>query len=128
MKVTKKAPEGAMGSVNPPYSPSAMVAAKSLDAENAKPRFSADEKTRQSPASDRPLSRGKSDEVAKKAKKKAGSVDDKWPFASITPQDLENEIRERAFYIYLQRGTEGDPMSDWLQAEAEIKRKYGIGT
>jgi hypothetical protein len=127
MKVTKKATEGAMGSVNPPHSPSAMVAAKSLDAENTKPKFSQDERSKPSQGSDRPPSRGKSDEVAKKAKKKVGSGDDKWPFASITPQDLENEIRERAFYIYLQRGTEGDPTSDWVQAEAEIKRKYGIG-
>ena len=36
--------------------------------------------------------------------------------------DLEQRIAERAYQIYLERGgVDGDPMSDWLQAEAEIR-------
>jgi hypothetical protein len=36
--------------------------------------------------------------------------------------DLERRIAERAYEIYLQRGgAGGDAMSDWLQAEAEIR-------
>lgn len=128
MKGNKKPSEGAIGSINPPRS-GADMAAKSFEEEsNMRPRFSQDEKPRQTPVSERPVSYSKSDEAARKNKKKAPGSDEKWPFASITPQDLDNEIRERAFYIYLQRGTEGDPKSDWQQAEAEIKRKYGIGT
>ena len=36
--------------------------------------------------------------------------------------DLERRIAERAYEIYRQRGgEEGDPVKDWLQAEAEIR-------
>ena len=36
--------------------------------------------------------------------------------------ELEQRISERAYQIYLERGGEGgDPTSDWLQAEAEIR-------
>jgi hypothetical protein len=35
--------------------------------------------------------------------------------------DLEQRISERAYHIYLERGGNGgDPLNDWLQAEAEI--------
>ena len=34
---------------------------------------------------------------------------------------LEQRISERAYHIYLERGGNGgDPLNDWLQAEAEI--------
>jgi hypothetical protein len=34
----------------------------------------------------------------------------------------KREIRERAYYIYLARGgVNGDPVSDWLQAERELR-------
>jgi hypothetical protein len=128
MKKNGKPTEGAIGSVNPPRSGADMVAAKSFEAENMRPRFPQDEKPKQAPVSERPASYSKPDDAAKKNKKRTAGSDEKWPFASITQQDMDNEIRERAFYIYLQRGSEGDPKSDWLQAEDEIKRKYGIGT
>lgn len=33
----------------------------------------------------------------------------------------EEQIRERAYFIYLERGgTGGDPHADWLQAEREL--------
>ena len=40
----------------------------------------------------------------------------------LTPAlDLEQQIRERAYEIYEQRGSQdGSPEQDWLQAEAEI--------
>jgi len=41
--------------------------------------------------------------------------------------DLREEIRRRAEELYIKRGgSPGDEMSDWLAAEKEIKRKYGI--
>ncbi len=44
----------------------------------------------------------------------------------LGPQDLESEIRERAFQIFEQRGPQGDALSDWLQAEAEVKHRHGV--
>ena len=36
-------------------------------------------------------------------------------------EDLENRIRERAYHIFLDRGTEsGDPVGDWLDAQREL--------
>lgn len=46
---------------------------------------------------------------------------------TITPEQLEEEIRERAKQIFMERGdTPGDALSDWLQAEKEIKKKYNL--
>lgn len=46
---------------------------------------------------------------------------------SITPEQLVEEIRERAKQIFMERGdTPGDALSDWLQAEKEIKKKYNL--
>ena len=41
-----------------------------------------------------------------------------------TPASLrEEQIRERAYYIYLERnGAPGDPAADWHQAECELRR------
>jgi hypothetical protein len=34
----------------------------------------------------------------------------------------DSQIAERAYQIYLERGgADGDPMSDWLQAERELR-------
>lgn len=45
----------------------------------------------------------------------------------IDPKKLEEEIRKRAHEIFLARGeAEGDALSDWLQAEKEIKKKYNL--
>ena len=51
--------------------------------------------------------------------------------ATTTPrlEDLVNEIKARAFDIYLDRarkGQDGNEISDWTKAEKEIKKKYGI--
>ena len=46
---------------------------------------------------------------------------------NITPQNLDEEIRNRAYEISQERGEkEGDSKSDWLQAEKEIKKKYKL--
>ena len=45
------------------------------------------------------------------------------PPAAITEED----IRARAYEIYLERnGQPGDPVEDWLQAEAELKPKLAL--
>lgn len=45
----------------------------------------------------------------------------------IDPEKLVEEIRKRAHEISLERGDEaGDALSDWLQAEQEIKKKYNL--
>ncbi len=44
------------------------------------------------------------------------------PVATMKPAITEDQIRRRAYEIYLRRnGRPGDPRSDWLQAEAELK-------
>jgi hypothetical protein len=36
------------------------------------------------------------------------------------------EIRDRAYYIYLARGgVNGDPVSDWVRAENELRQELG---
>ena len=45
----------------------------------------------------------------------------------ITPEQLHEEIRKRASEIFLKRGgASGDALTDWLQAEKEIREKYNI--
>ena len=45
---------------------------------------------------------------------------------NLVPVNLEEEIRLRAYELYLQRkGTPGDEMQDWLTAEREIHSRYG---
>lgn len=40
---------------------------------------------------------------------------------------IQEEICERAHQLFLERGDrEGDALSDWLQAEREIKKKYNL--
>ncbi len=42
-------------------------------------------------------------------------------------ETFQDEIRHRAEELYKNRGGEpGDELSDWLAAEKEIKKKYGI--
>ncbi|URA09997.1 DUF2934 domain-containing protein [Thermospira aquatica] len=46
-----------------------------------------------------------------------------------TLQELQHEIEKRAYEISIERrsrGLHGDELSDWLQAETEIKEKYGL--
>jgi hypothetical protein len=44
---------------------------------------------------------------------------------NLVPINLEDEIRRRAYELYLQRGTApGSEAEDWLTAEREIKQRY----
>lgn len=49
------------------------------------------------------------------------------PNPNIKLEDYIAEIRARAAEIYAHRGkAPGDALSDWLQAEKEIKNRHGI--
>jgi hypothetical protein len=59
--------------------------------------------------------------------KTIGGTDTTQPEAGVEESELlrrsthEQEVRDRAYEIYLQRGTEpGDEAQDWLQAEREL--------
>ncbi len=46
---------------------------------------------------------------------------------NVNLQNFLDEVRKRAYEIFLQRGaTYGNDLDDWLKAEKEIKQKYGI--
>ncbi|MBN1654138.1 MAG: DUF2934 domain-containing protein [Deltaproteobacteria bacterium] len=45
--------------------------------------------------------------------------------SSPPPGDIEEQIRQRAYQIYLENPSASDPVANWLKAEAEIKAKYG---
>lgn len=45
---------------------------------------------------------------------------------NVVPISLEDEIRRRAYEIYVERGsTPGSEHEDWLAAEREIRSRYG---
>jgi hypothetical protein len=47
---------------------------------------------------------------------------------NVVPVNLEEEIRHRAYELYLQRRAvagNGDENQDWLMAEREIRSRYG---
>jgi len=47
------------------------------------------------------------------------------PHVNLVPINLEDEIRRRAYELYLQRGTApGSEAEDWLAAEREITQRY----
>ena len=49
------------------------------------------------------------------------------PNPNIKLEDFIADIRTRAAEIYKRRGNApGDALSDWLQAEKEIKKRHGI--
>jgi hypothetical protein len=53
--------------------------------------------------------------------KASGSVEAKQPSLEVVSSAREQEIRRRAYEIYLERGEEpGRDLEDWLQAEREI--------
>ena len=50
------------------------------------------------------------------------SRQDAVPASKVPVRDLEEEIRRRAYELYLQRGaTPGNPSQDWLVAEQEVR-------
>ena len=46
---------------------------------------------------------------------------------SVTLEELQEKIRERAYELFLKRGCElGHDLEDWLTAEAQVKKELGI--
>jgi len=44
--------------------------------------------------------------------------------AKVQPQNLEEQIRQRAYELYESRGrVDGHQLEDWLQAETEITQR-----
>ena len=63
----------------------------------------------------------------KKATKKSVAKKSKKKTPQINLQNFLAKVRKRAYELFLQRGsTHGSDLGDWLKAEKEIKRKYGI--
>ncbi len=47
-----------------------------------------------------------------------------WPREPVPPRVIEENVRQRAYELYEARGRKGgDELNDWLQAEAEIRRR-----
>jgi len=47
------------------------------------------------------------------------------PRKNVVPINLEDEIRRRAYELYLQRGSgAGSEAEDWLTAEREVMQRY----
>ena len=48
--------------------------------------------------------------------------------AAISRQDLEQRIRDRAYFIYLNRGacSSGCAKQDWIEAERQIKKELSL--
>jgi hypothetical protein len=60
-------------------------------------------------------------------KKSTGSSMAKKAAPAAVPNNLDNEIRNRAYEIHIKRGnTPGSNMEDWLKAEREIKASYHL--
>ncbi|MBN1882291.1 MAG: DUF2934 domain-containing protein [Deltaproteobacteria bacterium] len=67
--------------------------------------------------------------MAKQAAKTKAATPKKPARKKVDLGEFLEEIRARAHEIFEQRtrdGISGDDLSDWLQAEAEIKKKYKI--
>ena len=61
--------------------------------------------------------------IAKKSKP------EKKQLARPSLEQLQEEIKAKAHEVYLQRCSKneaGDEVSDWLKAEADIKKKYSL--
>lgn len=62
--------------------------------------------------------------MATQARSKIRSISP--PLPRIAEQDIQEQIRARAYQLYDQRGKlDGYPLDDWLQAEAEILPEQG---
>lgn len=42
--------------------------------------------------------------------------------------NMQTQVRQRAYELYEERGRrDGHHMEDWIQAEKEVREKYGLG-
>ncbi len=49
--------------------------------------------------------------------------------ATISKEDFISEVEKRSYELFEERqknGKDGNSLSDWLEAEAEVKAKYGL--
>lgn len=68
-----------------------------------------------------------STETVKKATTKKTTA--KKTAAAISKEDFISEVEKRSYELFEERqksGKNGNSLSDWLEAEAEIKAKYGL--
>jgi hypothetical protein len=70
-----------------------------------------------------------SKEVPKNGKS-ATAVSANFASSNVVPVNLDDEIRHRAYQLYLQRqatagNASGDENQDWLMAENEVRSRYG---
>jgi hypothetical protein len=62
---------------------------------------------------------------AKTTRTTASAPRREWENSAPSPEAIRREIQERAKKIFIQRnGGAGDALSDWLQAEREVKARY----
>jgi hypothetical protein len=65
--------------------------------------------------------------MAKETGKKSTPARAEKPQKSIGDKSVQEEIRALAAEIFRKRGNKpGDSLSDWLEAEKQVKRKYGL--
>ena len=72
--------------------------------------------------------------IPKRSNKTTGTTQSSAPQAvhsvrkNVIPINLEDEIRRRAYEIYLERGSaHGDDQEDWLLAERQVRDRYQTG-
>lgn len=68
---------------------------------------------------------GKKTTTRKTTTKKAAAA----TAATISKEDFISEVEKRSYALFEERqrsGREGNSLTDWLEAEAEIKAKYGL--
>jgi Protein of unknown function (DUF2934) len=65
------------------------------------------------------------DEMAARQAKKQEMVAPGAPRVELPPVPMHEEIQQRAYEIYVERGgIQGRDVEDWLQAERELRAKY----
>jgi hypothetical protein len=104
--------------------PSVASSSQKVAIENSKPQLKQNlpdkNKNQQEEASNKMKPKSSSeDKLARNKVSKLRAVS-----SSPPPADLENEIREKAYQIYLEDPSQSDPTANWLKAEAEVKAKY----
>jgi hypothetical protein len=67
--------------------------------------------------------------MVKKPTTQTPAMKSRKPDSPVRLEDYIEKVKARAFKIFLERernGKPGDEISDWVQAENEIKSKYNI--
>jgi hypothetical protein len=81
------------------------------------PRKTGGERTTDGPAATRKTTTRRAPRTTRTARKTPPTT-----VASPAPGFTDEQVRERAYYIFLERnGGPGDPIADWHQAERELR-------